>query len=137
MFRAIYWAANAVTKTSGTDGKSFYSDSFTIRRGVLQGDITSPVYFILALEAILREHDKHPEKGVPFGDRIVHTLGYADDATLLDATPAVATQRVTAIAQDSEKDADVSKTKNMHIRSQSQIKRRGSTQNSNAPISAL
>ena len=122
MFRAIYGAANAVTKTNGTDGETFYSESFKIRRGVLQGDITSPIYFILALEAILRAHDNHPKKGVPFGGRIVHTLGYADDAALLDGTPEVATPRVTAIAQGSEEDADmvisVAKTKCMHVRRQ-------------------
>ena len=80
MFRAIYNVASAVVKVNGVDNKVSYSEPFPIRRGVLQGDITSPVYFILALDAILRIHDIHPDKGVPFGDRVVHTLGYADDA---------------------------------------------------------
>ena len=122
MFRAIYGAANAVTKVNDTDGSVSYSDSFPIRRGVLQGDITSPVYFILALEALLRKHDSNPRKGVPFGGTTVHTLGYADDAALLDVSPEVATERVTAIAAGSKTDADmeisVSKTKVMHIRRQ-------------------
>ena len=51
-----------------------------------------------------------------------HTLGYADDAALLDESTEVATQRVTAIAAGSKADADmaisVSKTKAMHVRRQ-------------------
>ena len=46
MFRAIYKAASAVTKVNDVNGITSYSESFPIRRGVLQGDITSPVYFI-------------------------------------------------------------------------------------------
>ena len=122
MFRAIYQAASAVTKVSDVNGAVSYSDPFQIRRGVLQGDITSPVYFILALEAILRRHDNGHSKGVAFGGTTVHTLGYADDAALLDETPETATERVTAIAVGSKADADmlisVSKTKTMHIRRQ-------------------
>ena len=122
MFRAIYGAANAVAKVNDIDGSVSYSDSFPIRRGVLQGDITSPVYFILALEAILRRHDNNPRKGVSFGGHTVHTLGYADDAALLDVDPTVATDRVTAIAAGSKTDADmiisVAKTKTMHVRRQ-------------------
>ena len=43
MFRAIYDAASAVVKVSGVDGKVTYSEPFPIKRGVLQGDVTSPV----------------------------------------------------------------------------------------------
>ena len=71
LFRAIYSSANAVTAVSDIDGQTVLSDSFYIRRGVVQGDITSPVYFILALELILELHDRHPSKGVDFGPRVV------------------------------------------------------------------
>ena len=122
MFRAIYTAASAIVKVTGVDGKQSASEPFPIRRGVLQGDITSPIYFVLALEAILRKHDKHPGRGVRFGGHVVHTLGYADDAALLDSAPDTATERVTAISAGSKRDADMiiskSKTKCMHIRRQ-------------------
>ena len=50
MFRAVYNSASAFTTASDTDGKAtIRSDVFKIRRGVVQGDITSPLYFILAL----------------------------------------------------------------------------------------
>ena len=50
MFRNVYSAASAYTTTPSTDGGRVKSDNFRIRRGVLQGDVTSPIYFILALE---------------------------------------------------------------------------------------
>ena len=107
IFRAIYKAASARTEVTDVDGKTILSDAFPIRRGVVQGDITSPIYFILALDLILKEHDNFPQKGVDFGGANVHTLGYADDAALLDSDKAVATARVTSIATGSRKDADM------------------------------
>lgn len=84
LFRTIYKAASATTKVHGTDGKEIYSDPFQIDRGVVQGDITSSLYFILALELILKTHDKTVGKAVAVGGKVVDTLGYADDAALLD-----------------------------------------------------
>ena len=107
MFRAIYKAALTTTKVDSVDGDTVMSPSFPIRRGVVQGDITSPLYFVLALEQILRNHDTIVGKGVDFGARRVHTLGYADDAALIDYTPDMATKRVTAIAKGSRTDADM------------------------------
>ena len=119
MFRAIYGAATAVTEVQGVDGQTVLSDAFPINRGVVQGDITSPLYFILALELILRTHDVHPEKGVELHGQSVFTLGYADDAALLDNSIEVATERVTAIATGSRSDADmtinIDKTEVMHV----------------------
>ena len=102
------------------------SDFFAIDRGVIQGDITSPLYFILALELILRRHDKVADKGVTLAGVIFHTLGYADDAALLDLGDEAgikrATKRVTKIAEVSLKDADmimsIDKTKSLHVREQ-------------------
>lgn len=77
MFRAIYTAASAIVKVTGVDGKQSASEPFPIRRGVLQGDITSPIYFVLALEAILRKHDKHP---------LAEAFDSADTSSTLSAT---------------------------------------------------
>ena len=63
LFRAMYVAASAYTTVPDTDGKTSSSSTFPIRRGVLQGDITSPLYFILALELILRKYDSRVDKG--------------------------------------------------------------------------
>ena len=129
MFRAVYSSASAYTKVAGVDGKCVKSEVFPVRRGVVQGDITSPLYFILALDLILRKHDSRTDKGVPLGQTIIHTLGYADDVALIDGGDAQgvarASERVSAIAEGSEVDADmcinIDKTKVMHVRSQDQI----------------
>ena len=125
IFRAVYASATARTEVKGTDGKRILSDGFDINRGVVQGDITSPLYFILALELLLKRHDTLTNKGVSFGSVTVHTLGYADDAALLDKNRDVATARVTAIAQGSMRDADmeisISKTKDMHVCRQGKV----------------
>ena len=78
MFRAVYVAASAHTTVPAPGGATTKSNSFVIRRGVVQGDITSPLYFILALESILRRHDKEVDKGVSFGDVLIHTLDYRE-----------------------------------------------------------
>ena len=129
MFRAVYSAAAAFTTTPGPDGTTAKSDIFSIDRGVVQGDITSPLYFILALEFILRRHDKRQDKGVEFGETVIHTLAYADDAALADAGDEEGIQRtserVSAIAKGSREDADmeikISKTKTMHVRKQNPV----------------
>ena len=125
IFRAIYTSATAKTKVKGVDGEVVYSETFPIRRGVLQGDLTSPLYFIIALEEILRRHDDVAGKGVNFGGVRLHTLGYADDAALIDGSVGTATNRVTCIAQGSEEDADmninVEKTECMHVQRQQKI----------------
>ena len=122
LFRAIYKAASASTKVTSTDGAEVMSEPFPINRGVVQGDILSPLYFILALELILRTHDNIPGKGIRFGGETVHTLGYADDAALLDTDITVATARITSISQGSKRDADmeisVDKTEVMHVEEQ-------------------
>ena len=53
IFRAIYKAATGKARVRGTDGKYTLSGSFNIRRGVIQGDIISPVLFILALDNLV------------------------------------------------------------------------------------
>ena len=84
MFRAVYSSSSAFTTVPAPDGKKVKSDVFCIRRGVVQGDITSPLYFILALELILRRHDAVEGKGVSLADTVLHSLGYADDIALID-----------------------------------------------------
>lgn len=129
MFRAVYKSATAYTTVKGTDNTSVRSELFQICRGVVQGDITSPLYFILALEHILRLHDARADKGVTLGQTIIHTLGYADDAALVDDGDEDglerASDRVTTIAAGSRKDADmnisISKTKALHVRDQDEI----------------
>ena len=84
MVRDVYTSAAAFTTVADTNGKNIKTDVFSIKRGVLQGDIMSPLLFILGLEHILRMHDTSPQKGVSLGSTRIHTLGYADDLVLTD-----------------------------------------------------
>ena len=107
IFRTIYSKATAKTRVKSTDDQHVYSKPFPVRRGVIQGDITSPMYFIIALETIPRQYDNIPGKVVLFGGRTLHTLGYADDAALRDGVSAVASKRVSSIARGSKDAADM------------------------------
>lgn len=83
--RAIYKSVCAFTSVKGEDGKQVKCDKFQIDRGVLQGDIISPLFFILALESILRKHDPLvPGQGVPLADILIRLLGYADDVAIAE-----------------------------------------------------
>ena len=84
MFRAVNKVANACAAAPNVDDKKIKSPIFRICRGLLQGDITSPLYFILALEIILRKHDSRSDKDISLAQTILHTLGYADDVVLLE-----------------------------------------------------
>ena len=59
IFRVIYRAASGVAKASGTQGKFVFSEPFDISRGVVQGDIISPILFILALDKLVKTYDVH------------------------------------------------------------------------------
>ena len=123
MFRAIYKAAAAYTEAVGADNKKVQCDNFNIgRRGVLQGDITSPLFFIMALELIMRCHDAaSPDKGVKMVNTLIHVLGYADDSVILeDGTTEVQQKlgaRVNSISKGSKEDADMLlNADKMHVR---------------------
>ena len=129
MFRAVYTAASAFTTVNTADGGKVKSATFPVRRGVVQGDITSPLYFILALELILRMHDTVEDKGITLADTVIHTLGYADDVALIEYGEEKGIKnlstRLTNIAEGSKKDADMSisieKTKTLHVREQDPV----------------
>ena len=86
IYRAIYKEAAAFTSVPSHDGKKVSSDTFGIRRGVLQGDITSPVFFIIVLDLIANLYDVTPmEKGgLQLAQAVVNKLAYADDVLLLE-----------------------------------------------------
>ena len=118
IFRCVYVQTTVRTKVKDTDGKHVLSVAFSIDRDVVQGDTTSPLYFILAFELILKRHDTLVNKDVDFGKLRVFTLGCADDVTLLDSDLSVVTTRAPAITQGSREDSDMSisidKTKVTH-----------------------
>ena len=107
IFRAIYRAASGTSRTNGTQGGKVYSERFNVARGVVQGDIISPILFILALEQLIRQHDVHGD-GVRCGDFFkVRVLGYADDVAMLDRDAQEMTIRLTTLADGAKHDADM------------------------------
>ena len=106
IFRAIYSAATGIARVRGIDGKTIFSEAFKVRRGVIQGDIISPVPFILALDQIMQKADKKSE-GVKCGSILrIKTLGYADDVALAEEKVDAMTARLTAIGNTSWQEAD-------------------------------
>ena len=122
LIQSIFKVAHGCVRAQKADGTAVFSDTFEINRGVLQGDIFSPVAFIAGLWRIFCLHDV-PDAGVTVGQypNTVHIskLEYADDAGLFDGNAAEASLRITAIANGSEEDAAMSvsipKTKGMHV----------------------
>ena len=74
---------------------------------------------------VLRRHDNIDKKCIDFGGVRLHTLGYADDAALIDMNPTIASARVTSIAQGSKRDADMKinivKTECVHVKRQQSV----------------
>ena len=101
------------------DGKFIFSGSFDIGRGVIQGDIVSPVLFIMALDQLVQEFDTTGE-GVKCGRILkIRVLGYADDAALAERHVESMTTRLTELADASRDRADMSmnmeKTFTQHV----------------------
>ena len=95
MFHAVYKSASTYTAVRATDGKQVKSIPFQVNRGVIQGDITSPLCFIMTLELILRRYDSNARRGVQLADSLIHILGvYADDAALTEFGDEEGTQRL-------------------------------------------
>ena len=102
-----------------TGGEHIFSGSFKVARGVIQGDIISPILFIIALDHLIQQHDGGG-KGVRCGRILkLRVFGYADDAALIDNTAEVMTTRLTSLADASLAEADMkvnmSKTVSQHV----------------------
>ena len=57
IFRAIYEAATGIARVRGIGGATIYSEALNVGRGVIQGDIMSPILFILTLDQIIQKYD--------------------------------------------------------------------------------
>ena len=119
IFRAIYSAATGSARVRSTDGEYIYSGTFKIGRGVIQGDIISPILFIIALDHLIQEFDKGGN-GVKCGRILkLKVLGYADDAALIEGAVEEMTKRLTSLANASETKADMkvnmAKTFTQHV----------------------
>ena len=99
--------ASGTARVLGLNGKHSYSHTFNIERGVIQGDIMSPIFFIIALDQLIQEHDKGGQ-GIKVGNiNEIRVLGYADDITMIDTSASALTERLTNFANESLRCADM------------------------------
>ena len=120
IFRAIYRVASGIARVQGLDGKKIFSQAFKIQRGNVQGDVISPVLFILDLDVLLQQCDTSGGRGMKIGRILrIRTLGYVDDVALITPTVEGMSKRLTNIGDASKSEADMdinmSKTFSQHI----------------------
>lgn len=107
LFREIYAAAQVAVRLASTDGKIRLSRTFNVARGVIQGDIISPIFFILALDQLIQTYDKDGQ-GVAVGHiNSIRVLGYADDVAMTETEVADMTTRITEFADTAMEHADM------------------------------
>ena len=128
IIQSVFHAASGCVRITKPNGEHVLSDSFNISRGVLQGDIFSPVAFIAGLMRTFALHDtpgSGVEVGIPPHTVTISSLEYADDAALLDDNVQAASRRISSIAAGSRTDAameiSIPKTKAMHIHPQVRV----------------
>jgi len=125
----IYSVASAMVRIRQPDGRNAFSDLFEIRRGVLQGDIFSPLAFILGLDALFKKFDCCNEGfhvGVDeLGSIDISRLEYADDVILVNSSVVDASTRVSTLNSGSWAEArmeiKLAKTKVMHVQPAAQV----------------
>ena len=128
VIQSIFSVASGCVRVRNPDGSVEDSDSFDISRGVLQGDIFSPVAFIAGLMHTFRSYDI-PDAGITVGSSphqvTISGLEYADDAALLDPSIEQASKRLSAISYGSKNDAameiSIPKTKVMYIHKKDRV----------------
>ena len=91
IIKRIYETATIQVRLQEPSGEKCYSRSIPIRRGALQGDIPSPVFFIVSLDKLLKDHGGGTNVGIKVTDNmILRDLEFADDAALPDENTVVA-----------------------------------------------
>ena len=100
------------------NGKMAMSEPFDIERGVLQGDIFSPVSFIAGLDRIFRRHDIS-NSGVTMGtgENTLRIFEYAR----IDENVEQASARVTSIAKGSRRGRKFRKSNVMHVHTKTRV----------------
>ena len=119
LVKSIYNSAAVRVRIQKPGGHRSYSRKINIRRGVIQGDIPSPVCFLVALDKLLKDHGALG-MGIPLTDSLmISELAYADDAALPCTNAAVATEKLTNLDVHAKSEAgmtiSIPKTKVQHI----------------------
>ena len=126
LVKAIYDSAKVRVRLQEPGGEKTYSRNINVRRGVIQGDIPSPVCFLVALDKLLKDHGNPPNSGIQITSTLhLPSLEYADDAAMPDSNAAISSDRLTNFSVKAEEQAgmkiSIQKTKAQHIRKRAKV----------------
>lgn len=93
--KQIYKNATARVKT--TEG---LTESFPIKKGVLQGETMSPTLFNLFIDDLAETLDKSGTIAIRMGALRVHILLYADDQVLMATSPTELQKKIEIVSRD-------------------------------------
>ena len=120
LVKAIYTSAEVRVRLQEPGGTRSYSRNVSVNRGVIQGDIPSPICFLVALDKLLRDH-ANQSGGIRIHASLhLTSMEYADDAVLPDENAHSATARLTNLDANAQQEAgmkiSIAKTKAQNIR---------------------
>jgi adenylate kinase family enzyme len=138
LIKMIYVSALVRVRLQEPGGEKSYSRNVAVNRGVIQGDIPSPICFLVALDKLLKDHGNPPNTGIQVTDTLhLADLEYADDAAMPDKDASIATNRLTNFNEKANSEAGMSinipKTKVQHIRKRAKVSETTEDDVSNLP----
>ena len=99
----IYERAAVQVRIQEASGERLLSRPIPVRRGAIQGDIPSAMYFLVALDKLLKDHGGNVSSGIVLTPTLVlKDLEYADDAALPDKQVNNASERLTHLSEKGE-----------------------------------
>ena len=119
LVKAIYDSAMVRVRLVQQGGQRSYSRKIPINRGIITGDIPSPICFLVALDKLLKDHGGL-ELGMKLTDEIIFSdIEFADDAALPTDDTNTASGRLTNLQVKADEEAgmkvSIPKTKAQHI----------------------
>lgn len=115
---AIYQNASVRVRLQEKGGSRSYSRNIPVRRGAIQGDIPSPVVFLVALDRLLKEHGSLHTGLQITTELMLSELAFADDAALGSNNTQEASDRITKLSEGAKEagmEISVPKTKVQYI----------------------
>ena len=125
LVKARYESAQVRVRIQEKSGNKLYSRNVDIRRCVIQGDIPSPICFLIALDKMLKDYGAL-HQGLHVSDSLfLSHLEFADDAALGNTDTVEASERLTYFNQKTKEEAgmeiSITKTKVQHIQKQPNV----------------
>ena len=105
LVRAIYRSAEIQVRLQDRSGNRSYSRNVSASRGAIQGEIPSPVCFLVSLDKLLREHGGIDTCIQITDDLLLSDLEFADDASLPNEDTVTASNRLTHLNEKSTEEA--------------------------------